>query len=83
MSFGEIGHRLFLARRHAGLTHRALAERADVATATLSELESQARNEPGTDLIARLARALNVSACWLAYGDEDKEPDWLDDPVED
>lgn len=79
MSFGEIGARLKLAREHAELTHRALAALANVATATLSELEGQARHEPGADMIARLARALGVSACWLAYGDEDKEPDWLDD----
>jgi transcriptional regulator with XRE-family HTH domain len=77
VSYGDIGSRLKLAREHAQLTHRALGELADVATSTISELETYARHAPATDLVARLATALGVEPCWLAYGDEDKEPVWL------
>lgn len=77
MSYGDIGSRLKLAREHAQLTHRALGELADVATSTISELETYARHAPATDMVARLAKALGVEPCWLAYGDVDKEPDWL------
>jgi transcriptional regulator with XRE-family HTH domain len=72
----SLGARLELARREAKLTHRALAKRAGVSPGTISGLEN-GQHDATTEKIARLAAALGVQPCWLAYGDRDKAPDWL------
>lgn len=72
----SLGARLELARREAKLTHRALAQRAGVSPGTISGLEN-GQHDATTEKIARLAAALGVQPCWLAYGDRDKAPDWL------
>lgn len=75
MSSKETGPRLFWARNHKGWTHRELADRARVAVGTISGLEN-GKHVPKTTIIERLASALDVAPCWLAYGDQDKVPDW-------
>lgn len=82
MSTRDIGDRLLRAREHANLTHRSLSALADVATATISMLETRAESAPSTETVARLAKALGVEPCWLAYGDAEKEPDWLGEVIE-
>jgi transcriptional regulator with XRE-family HTH domain len=72
----SLGARLELARREAKLTHRALAKRAGVSPGTISGLEN-GQHDATTEKIARIAAALDIQPCWLAYGDRDKAPDWL------
>jgi len=72
----DIGKRLFDTRERAQLTVRALAEAAKVSTTTIIDTE-KGRRVPGADTLERLAVALHVEPCWLAYGDPDKTPDWL------
>lgn len=62
-----IGGRLSEARKDAGLTLRGLADRAGIGHVTIDSIEKD-RNTPGTEVVERLADALNVSPCWLAYG---------------
>jgi transcriptional regulator with XRE-family HTH domain len=64
------------ARERAQLTVRALAEAAKVSTTTIVDTE-HGRRIPGADTLERLAVALHVQPCWLAYGDEDKAPEWV------
>lgn len=71
-----IHQRLFQARERAQLTVRALAEAAKVSTTTIVDTE-HGRRVPGADTLERLAVALHIEPCWLAYGDPDKAPDWL------
>ena len=76
MRTAGIHDRLFRAREQAQLTVRALAEASGVSTTTIIDTE-HGRRVPGADTLERLAVALHVQPCWLAYGDEDKAPDWL------
>ncbi|MBL9045154.1 MAG: helix-turn-helix transcriptional regulator [Myxococcales bacterium] len=77
MSRDELAARLIEARREAGLSHRDLAKKAGVSPGTISGLEN-AHHDVTTEKLARIALALSVEPCWLAYGDCDKAPDWLD-----
>lgn len=67
LASGTVGRRLHQARQHYGLTMAALAEKANVGAATINHIE-KGRQIPGADTIERLARAMNVDPCWLAYG---------------
>jgi transcriptional regulator with XRE-family HTH domain len=69
-----IAARLKLARSHAKLTIRALASAAGVASSAITDTEIGNRI-PRADTIEKIARALGVSACWLAYG-EGTSPRW-------
>jgi transcriptional regulator with XRE-family HTH domain len=72
-----LGSRLQRAREEAGLSLRALAERASMVHSTVGDIE-KGRHCPAVDTLERLAQALRVSPCWLAYGigpqRTDKEP---------
>lgn len=68
MSTGEISDRLRWARDRSGLSHRALSAKAKVSPGTISGLEN-GHHVPRTDVVAKLARVLGVTPCWLAYGD--------------
>ena len=57
------------ARKRAGLTQAALAERADVPQSTVSRIESGAR-VPSTDLVERLVRAAGFEVR-VALGEPD------------
>jgi transcriptional regulator with XRE-family HTH domain len=70
MRCSDLGKRLYLARKRSGLTQRALAERSKVSETTIKDIEKE-RQVPAADTIERLADALKVRACWLAYGEED------------
>lgn len=62
--------RLRKARKHAGLTRRALAQQAGGGNAIALYIET-GKQLPTVGTIARLALALGVSAGWLAYGQGD------------
>jgi transcriptional regulator with XRE-family HTH domain len=66
--------RLREARQARGMTLEALAGLADMTGPAISYLE-RGLKVPRADTIERLARALRVSRCWLAFGDGHK-PDF-------
>lgn len=65
----KLGARLYDVRNRAGLTMSGLADRSSVAASTINAIE-KGRQIPAADTIERLARALGIRACWLAYGEE-------------
>ncbi len=67
MASEKLGARLFQAREEAGFTFRELAARAGVSAATVNDIEKGHRR-PVVDTLERLANALGISPCWLAYG---------------
>ncbi len=69
-----IGRRLFEARIQRDLTMDQLADKAGINQSTISKLE-RGINEPGAANVERLALALEVDPCWLAYG-TGKKPVW-------
>ena len=62
-----MGARLFEARQAAGLTLRALGEKAGLSHTAVNGIE-KGHQIPAADTIEALAQALGVSPCWLAYG---------------
>lgn len=69
-----LGRRMRQARERAGLTQRALAAKSRCTNSTIIEVEAGKRM-PQIDTIEVLARALGVTASWLAYG-EGIAPEW-------
>lgn len=51
---------LFQARRDAGLSRRALADRSDVSVNTIIKIERAHTTDPGFTVVARLARSLGI-----------------------
>ncbi len=74
MRSDTLGHRLQQAREETGLSQRTLAERAGTVHSTVGDIE-KGRRYPAVDTLERLARALGVSPCWLAYGMGPRKPD--------
>ena len=68
MPASDVGHRLREARKTAGLTLRELAERAGIANYQTIDNIERARQRASIDQIESLARALGVSASWMAFG---------------
>jgi DNA-binding XRE family transcriptional regulator len=64
----KIGERLFDARDRAGLTLRALGEKAGVSWSTISAIE-KGRQAATVETTEGLAVALGVRPCWLAFGE--------------
>lgn len=60
--------RLRIARACSGLTMAQLGAHSGLAKATVAMLES-GQQLPRIDVAERLANALDVSVCWLAYGE--------------
>lgn len=71
-----LSRRFKLAREHAGLSQRALAAKSRCTNSTIIQVEAGNRM-PQIDTIEVFARALAVSAGWLAYGQGDA-PEWLE-----
>ena len=63
----EIGARIRLARRDAGLTQEKLAEKIGVSTVFVSQLESGSR-APGLETLVKLSQTLHVSLDLLVLG---------------
>lgn len=78
MSTSEIGKRLFWAREQANLTVRALGKMANVSPSTVTEIENS-HHVPRADMIEKLAAALKVERCWLAYGDGKPPKGWREE----
>lgn len=66
----EFGRRVFDSRKDAGLTQVQLAAACDLAQSTIAEMETIAT---GSSYTPRVARALAVSADWLATGDGERQ----------
>src|ERR1700753_2583490 len=69
-----IGQRLKRARQHSGMTIRELGSLAGIASSVVADTENEKRI-PRADTLERIAWALKVTACWLAYGDG-QAPAW-------
>jgi transcriptional regulator with XRE-family HTH domain len=69
-----VGARLKKARAARGLTMDQLAVKVKMAQSTISSIET-GKSRPSAYAIERLAWALNVDSCWLAYG-KDPKPDF-------
>ena len=69
-----LGKRLHDARTKRGLTMDDLADKAKMTQPTISRLET-GQNYPMTITVEKLAKALGVDPCWLAYG-TGAVPDW-------
>ena len=63
----EIGARIRLARRDAGLTQEKLAEKIGVSPGFVSQLESGSR-APGLETLVKLSQTLHVSLDLLVLG---------------
>jgi transcriptional regulator with XRE-family HTH domain len=72
----SIGERVSKQRRSLGLTQAQLAERADLETVYLSQVE-RGRKTLSLPALFRLAEALNVGPGWLLDGQEMLESDPL------
>ena len=76
----KLSQRLRLAREKRGISRRDLAARlGGDKYSTLSKIE-EGDSMPGIDTVELLARALGVSAGWLAYG-EGIMPAWAESDV--
>ena len=66
-----LGQRLRAVRRRRVMTQAELAQAARVALITVTRLESEAgTGGPRPATVRRLARALDVDAAWLLFGDD-------------
>lgn len=74
LASGDIAKRLYEARIKRNMTMDELADKADLSQPSISKLE-RGINDPGAGTVERLALALRVDPCWLAYG-TGEEPDW-------
>lgn len=75
LSSQGVAKRLFEARRARDLTMDQLAAKAKVSQSAISRLEL-GKSYPATNTLEKLAIALEVDPCWLAYG-TGEAPDWL------
>lgn len=64
----SIGERIAVARRYAGLTQEALADRADVNVDTIRKLEQGLRQSARITTVTKLAHALDVETTALLLG---------------
>lgn len=69
----DFAHRLADARKHAGLTQQALADRAGVHVTQLRRYEA-GTNQPTLDVLRALALALSVSTDSLVFTDDERGP---------
>jgi transcriptional regulator with XRE-family HTH domain len=69
----RLASRLVEARLAADLSQDQLAERSGVSNAAISRIEC-GLSRPAVDTVERLAAALAVDACWLAFGWDGAKP---------
>lgn len=67
-----LGSRLASVRQRHGWSVRELSRRSGVSPQAITDSEV-GKTEPSLSSIRRLARALSVSECWLAFGREGVE----------
>lgn len=75
------GQRLKAAREHKDLSQDKLAELSGVKQGTISKIERGGQQHSGFDAI--LAYHLDVEAIWLSTGDEQFQPKWLKNEIND
>jgi transcriptional regulator with XRE-family HTH domain len=68
LACAKLGERLFEARDRAGLTLRELGQRACISWSSISAIE-KGKQSATAETIERLAVALGVRPCWLAFGE--------------
>jgi transcriptional regulator with XRE-family HTH domain len=68
-----LGEKVHLLRRRLGWTQRELGEAAQINANTIARLERDEIRDPGSQLILRLARALETSTDYLLGRNEDEE----------
>lgn len=68
LACAQLGERLFEARDRAGVTLRELGQRAGVSWSSISAIE-KGKQSATAETIERLAIALGVRPCWLAFGE--------------
>lgn len=69
----KVSERLKDARLRAGLSCNALGKQGGVSGQTVANIEDKGMM-PGVDTAEQLAKALEVSPCWLAFGEPEVEP---------
>lgn len=69
----DVGVRLRAVREALSVITRELAAEAGICPAAVSHIESGATRDPCVGTVARLAKALEVEAAWLAYGVGERE----------
>ena len=67
MSYAEnsIGTRIFETREATGLSQRELAEQAGISQSIISKIETGEIQNPGTDVVQKIAKVLVVGVAWL------------------
>lgn len=77
-----LAERLREARLRAGLTARALDEKAEITSGHTALIESGRRESPAVETVRKLAAALGVSLDWLVTGAErESGPSLPNDPT--
>lgn len=66
----DFGKRLKETRKSRHMTQNELAREANVSRESIVNYENGRRKMPASDIVNRLAGALNVTGWWLATGDE-------------
>lgn len=54
---------------------RELARRAGLSQAAVHQIVNGNRDNPGADTLWKIAQALGVNACWLAFGVDPQRPE--------
>ena len=68
LACAKLGERLFEARDRAGLTLRELGQMSGISWSSISAIE-RGKHSATAETIERLAVALGVRPCWLAFGE--------------
>ena len=67
---GSMMTRIKTLKKKHGLTNKALAEKADLPVGTLNKVLGAETKDPQLSTVLKIAQALNVSAMYLIYGEE-------------
>jgi len=71
MNYGTLGDRVADLRKEEGLTQKELAERADISTPFVSDIENDKRNV-SSSVLYQIAEALGTSLDYLMTGEENR-----------
>jgi len=71
MNYGTLGDRVADLRKEEGLTQKELAERADISTPFVSDIENDKRNV-SSSVLYQVAEALGTSLDYLMTGEENR-----------
>lgn len=74
---GEMGNRIKALRKEKGLTRERLAEKAEISTQFLADIEYGNKGMSASTL-CKLCKALSISSDYLLFGNSESEPDIID-----